>query len=31
MVYTFANKDQASTHKTQYFEIVGYRAIYSDG
>jgi arylsulfatase len=31
MVYTFANKDRASTHKTQYFEIVGYRAIYSDG
>jgi arylsulfatase len=31
MVYTFANKDQASTHKIQYFEIVGYRAIYNGG
>jgi arylsulfatase len=31
MVYTLAGKELPSTHKTQYFEIVGYRAIYSDG
>ena len=31
MVYTFSGKEAPSTHKVQYFEIVGYRAIYSDG
>ncbi|MBB1093527.1 arylsulfatase [Rhodopseudomonas palustris] len=31
MVYTFADPKAASTHKTQYFEIFGNRAIYSDG
>jgi arylsulfatase len=31
MVYTFDHADAASTHKTQYFEIFGNRAIYSDG
>jgi arylsulfatase A-like enzyme len=31
MVYTFDKSDAASTHKTQYFEIAGNRAIYDDG
>ncbi|MDR3469893.1 MAG: arylsulfatase [Xanthobacteraceae bacterium] len=31
MVYTFADPKAESTHKTQYFEIFGNRAIYSDG
>ena len=33
MVYTFdkANADAPSTHKTQYFEMMGDRAIYHDG
>ena len=31
MVYTFADSHAAGRHKTQYFEIVGNRAIYSDG
>ena len=31
MVYTFDNADAKSTHKTQYFEIMGNRGIYSDG
>ncbi|MFN3889638.1 MAG: arylsulfatase [Beijerinckiaceae bacterium] len=33
MTYTFApeNKDAPSTRKTQYFEILGFRAIYHDG
>ncbi|HUN95874.1 MAG TPA: arylsulfatase [Bradyrhizobium sp.] len=33
MVYTFPaeNKDLPSTHKTQYFEILGNRALYHDG
>ena len=31
MVYTFDNPKAESTHKTQYFEIAGNRAIYSDG
>jgi arylsulfatase len=31
MAYTFDKPDAASTHKTQYFEIFGNRAIYSDG
>lgn len=33
MAYTFAteNKDTASTRKTQYFEILGNRALYNDG
>jgi arylsulfatase A-like enzyme len=31
MVYTFDNAQAKSTHKTQYFEIFGNRAIYHDG
>ncbi|HEY8337941.1 MAG TPA: arylsulfatase [Tardiphaga sp.] len=31
MVYSFADSKADSTHKTQYFEIFGNRAIYSDG
>jgi arylsulfatase len=31
MAYSFDKSDAASTHKTQYFEITGNRAIYSDG
>jgi arylsulfatase A-like enzyme len=31
MLYSFANKDAPSTHTTQYFEILGNRAIYHDG
>ena len=33
MVYTFdkANADAPSTHKTQYFEMMGDHAIYHDG
>jgi arylsulfatase A-like enzyme len=31
MTYTFANATAPSTHLTQYFEIFGNRAIYSDG
>jgi arylsulfatase len=31
MVYTFDQPAAASTHKTQYFEIMGNRAIYNDG
>jgi arylsulfatase A-like enzyme len=31
MVYTFDKADAASTRKTQYFEIMGNRGIYSDG
>jgi arylsulfatase A-like enzyme len=31
MVYSFSNKTAPSTHTTQYFEISGNRAIYSDG
>ena len=31
MVYTFDQADAKSTHKTQYFEIMGNRAIYHDG
>jgi arylsulfatase len=31
MVYTFDDAKAAGRHKTQYFEIVGNRAIYSDG
>lgn len=31
MVYTFDQPDAKSTHKTQYFEIFGNRAIYHDG
>ena len=31
MVYTFDKSDAKSTHKTQYFEIMGNRAIYQDG
>ena len=31
MVYTFDQPAAKSTHKTQYFEIFGNRAIYSDG
>jgi arylsulfatase A-like enzyme len=31
MVYTFDNAQARSTHKTQYFEIFGNRAIYHDG
>jgi len=31
MVYTFANPGAPGTHVTQYFEIFGNRAIYSDG
>ena len=31
MLYAFTNAKADSTHKTQYFEIFGNRAIYSDG
>ena len=31
MAYTFADRDVASRHTTQYFEILGNRAIYHDG
>jgi arylsulfatase len=31
MVYTFDDKDAASTRKTQYFELFGNRAIYDNG
>ncbi|MEZ6035503.1 MAG: arylsulfatase [Planctomycetaceae bacterium] len=31
IAYTFDNADAESTHKTQYFEIFGNRAIYHDG
>ncbi len=31
MVYSFADAKADSTHKTQYFEIFGNRALYSDG
>lgn len=31
MVYTFDNPDAPSTHRTQYFELFGNRAIYHDG
>jgi arylsulfatase len=31
MLYTFDNPKAESTHKTQYFEIFGNRAIYQDG
>ena len=31
MAYSFDNASAASTHKTQYFEIMGNRAVYSDG
>jgi arylsulfatase A-like enzyme len=31
MIYAFDHPDAKSTHKTQYFEIFGNRAIYSDG
>ena len=31
MLYTFENSKAESTHKTQYFEIMGNRAIYNDG
>ena len=31
MVYTFDKPDAKGTHKTQYFEIMGNRAIYQDG
>jgi arylsulfatase A-like enzyme len=31
MVYTFDNPQAPSTHKTQYFEIMGNRGIYHDG
>jgi arylsulfatase len=31
MLYTFDNAKAESTHKTQYFEIMGNRAIYHDG
>lgn len=31
MVYSFADAKAPSTHRTQYFEIFGNRAIYSDG
>jgi arylsulfatase A-like enzyme len=31
LVYTFADGNAAGRHKTQYFEILGNRAIYSDG
>jgi len=31
MLYTFADAKAPSTHKTQYFEIFGNRAIYNDG
>jgi len=31
MLYTFDHPDAKSTHKTQYFEIMGNRGIYQDG
>jgi arylsulfatase len=31
MMYTFEHPDADTTHKTQYFEIFGNRAIYNDG
>ncbi len=31
MTYTFDNAQKKSTHKTQYFEAFGNRAIYHDG
>ena len=31
MVYTFAEAQAPSQHKTQYFEMIGNRAIYHDG
>ncbi|NOK12702.1 arylsulfatase [Corallococcus exercitus] len=31
MLYTFSQKDAPSTHVTQYFEILGNRALYHDG
>ena len=31
MKYTFADAKAASTRKTQYFEMLGNRAIYHDG
>jgi len=31
MAYSFDNADAKGTHKTQYFEIMGNRAIYDDG
>jgi arylsulfatase A-like enzyme len=31
MLYTFENPKAESTHKTQYFEIMGNRALYHDG
>ena len=31
MLYTFEKPKAESTHKTQYFEIMGNRAIYHDG
>jgi arylsulfatase len=31
MVYSFDKADAPSTHKTQYFEIMGNRAMYADG
>jgi len=31
MLYAFGNQNAESTHKTQYFEIFGNRAIYHDG
>jgi arylsulfatase len=31
MVYTFDQRETRSTHKTQYFEIFGNRALYHDG
>jgi arylsulfatase A-like enzyme len=31
MVYTFDNPDAPTRHHTQYFEMIGDRAIYHDG
>jgi arylsulfatase len=31
MAYTFDNADAASTHKTQYFEMLGVQGLYNDG
>jgi arylsulfatase len=31
MVYSFGQRDAASTRRTQYFELLGHRAIYRDG
>jgi arylsulfatase len=31
MAYTFENADAASTHKTQYFEMLGVQGLYNDG